>query len=31
LVQGETAKNKVVEVTNVDAAEAMKRLADVVR
>ena len=31
LVQGETAKNKVVEVANVDAAEATKRLADVVR
>lgn len=31
LVQGETAKNKVVEVTNLDAAEATKRLAEVVR
>lgn len=31
LVQGETAKNKVVEVTNLDAEEATKRLAEVAR
>jgi len=31
LVQGETSKNKVVEVTNIDAAEATERLARVVR
>jgi uncharacterized protein (TIGR00251 family) len=31
LVQGETSKNKVVEVTNIDAADATERLARVVR
>lgn len=31
LVQGETAKNKVVEVAGLDADEATKRLADAVR
>jgi uncharacterized protein YggU (UPF0235/DUF167 family) len=31
LVQGATAKNKVVEVLSLDAAETTKRLADVVR
>jgi uncharacterized protein len=31
LVQGETGKNKVVEVTNVDGAEATRRLAEAVR
>lgn len=31
LVQGETAKNKVVDVTNIDAADATARLAAVVR
>ena len=31
VVQGETAKSKVVEVTNIDATEAARRLADVVR
>ena len=31
VVQGQTAKNKVVELTNMDAADAMKRLADAAR
>jgi uncharacterized protein len=31
LVQGETAKNKVVEVTNTDAAEGDETAGDVVR